>query len=86
MLTLRDRDGELSNGMMKKVFCKLATESPSLRLDLTGLDAAPGFPDDRTNLIWLGFALGLRTADRAGRCTGIEVSTAIESVAARIES
>lgn len=67
---VRDRPGCISTDEMLKLFERCVRETPSFRENMP-LDRVFGnYADPRTDSMWLGFAVGMRCAERIAAATG----------------
>lgn len=76
-LTIKDREGYPTVEQMRKLFESCVRDTPGMekkfplvarhKADLEGFLHFDGYDDDSTDHFWVGFALGLRMADRGDK-------------------
>lgn len=75
---------KISLPLLQRVFVLIAKESPELQLDLTSNGTE--LTDERTKLMFKGFVLGMRTADRMLGTQDIDFAEIVEFIATSREA
>jgi hypothetical protein len=72
MLDIVDKPGVIPKAVMREYFEKAVNDTPALRASIPlGIVEINGvfshYADSETDTFWLGFALGMRCAERVGK-------------------
>lgn len=72
-LVIKDRRGVITTAAMRVHFEGMCRDTPCLHpqpMDATVIDSTfHCYQNEETNMLWLGFALGMRCAERAAKRT-----------------